>query len=245
MHNSAFAAVGYNGIYLAFNVVDIAAAVAGIRALGIKGVSITMPFKESVMDLLDDIDEPAEKIGSVNTVINRKGRLKGYNSDGLGAVKALMEKTSIKEKNIVILGAGGSARAIGIAVVSAGGRLTIANRTVEKGERLARELGANFSPLSDLQRVETSILINATSVGMTPRSNDMPVGEEMLERDMVVMDIVYSPVRTRLLSSAEVKGCRTIDGIAMLVNQGALQFEWWTGVRAPVEIMKKAVYEAL
>lgn len=245
MHNSAFAAVGYNGVYMAFNVADIEAAVNGIRALGIKGVSVTIPYKVSVIDFLDDVDELAGRIGAVNTVINRNGQLKGYNSDGLGAVNALTEKTPIRDRDVLIIGAGGAARAVGFGIISEGGRLTISNRTVEKGERLARELGAEFSPLSDIQKINAPILINTTSVGMIPRCDEMPVREDVLDRDMVVMDIVYNPVKTRLLKAAEERGCQTIDGVAMLVNQGAFQFELWTGMKAPLEIMKMAVYKAL
>jgi len=245
MHNSAFSAVGYNGAYLAFNVTDLRGAVDGIRALGIKGVSVTIPHKVSVIDFLDDVDDRAIRIGAVNTVINRDGLLKGYNSDSPGAVKALTEETTIRGRDVVILGAGGAARAIGFGVISEGGRLTIVNRTVKKGEILARELGAEFRPLSDMRKVEGAILINATSVGMAPQSNEMPVKAGMIAAGMVVMDIVYNPIKTPFLKTAERKGCQTIDGVAMLVNQGAFQFELWTGIKAPVEIMKRAVYDAL
>jgi len=245
MHNSAFAAACYNGVYLAFKVIDIGTAVNGIRALGIKGVSVTIPHKVSVIDFLDDVDEQARLIGAVNTVINRKGVLKGYNSDGLGAVKALTEKTVVRDRDVVILGAGGSARAVGFGVISEGGRVTIVNRTVEKGERLARELGAEFHPLSDIKKIDAPILINTTSVGMSPHVNEIPVKEEMLDMGMVVMDIVYNPVKTRLLKTAEAMGCQTIDGVAMLVYQGAFQFELWTGMEAPIDVMKKAVYDGL
>jgi len=245
MHNSAFAAVGYNGVYLAFTVSDIEAAVNGIRALGVKGVSVTIPYKVSVMDFLDEVDGPVGQIGAVNTVINRDGLLKGYNSDGLGAIKALTDKTAIRDREVVILGAGGAARAIGFGIISEGGHLTIVNRTVEKGECLARELGAEFRPLADIKKIDAPILINTTSVGMTPHCDDMPVKGDAFDSAMVVMDIVYNPVKTRLLKTAEAMGCETIDGVAMLVNQGAFQFKLWTGIEAPIDIMKKAVYEAL
>lgn len=245
MHNSAFDAVGYNGIYLAFRVSDIVPAVEGMRALGIKGVSVTIPHKEAVMQCLDDVDEEARRIGAVNTVINRGGALKGYNSDGQGAVRALAEKTGIRGRDVVILGAGGAARAVAYGVKSEGGRPTIVNRTVTRGEGLARELDAPFVPLSDVKKIDAPILINTTSVGMTPRCDDMPVRGDVLEKGMVVMDIVYNPLRTRLLETAHLRGCETIDGAAMLVYQGAVQFELWTGIKAPVEVMRQAVYESL
>lgn len=245
MHNTAMSEAGYNGVYHAFKVKNIGEAVSGIKALGIRGASITIPHKVSVIEFLDKIDDTAEKIGAVNTVINRHGVLTGYNSDCLGAIKAILEKTAIKDKNVVIIGAGGAARAIGFGIISQGGRITILNRTVAKGERLARHLGAKFQPISNLKKTGCQILINTTSVGMIPDANVMPVQRENLDKTMVVMDVVYNPLKTRLLREAENIGCRTVDGVSMFVYQGAFQFELWTGKRAPVEVMKKAVLNAL
>jgi shikimate dehydrogenase len=245
MHNTAFSELGYNGVYLAFRVKDIGKAVVGIKALGIKGASITIPHKVSVMDFLDELDDTAKKIGAVNTIINRKGVLTGYNSDGLGVVKALIEKTTIKDKHVVILGAGGAARAIGFAIISEGGRVTVINRTPFKGEELARDLGADFQPLSKLNKTACHILINTTPVGMMPDIDAMPVRKQDLDKTMVVMDVVYNPLKTRLLRAAEHIGCKTIDGASMFVYQGAFQLELWTGMKAPVDVMKKAVLNAL
>ena len=245
MHNTAFSDLGYNGVYLAFRVKDIGKAVVGIKALGIKGASITIPHKVSVMDFLDELDDTAKKIGAVNTIINRNGILTGYNSDGLGVVKALIEKTTIKDKQVVILGAGGAARAIGFAIISEGGRVTVINRTPFKGEELARDLGADFQPLSKLNKTACHILINTTPVGMMPDIDTMPVRKQDLDKTMVVMDVVYNPLKTRLLRAAEKIGCRTIDGVSMFVYQGVFQLELWTGMKAPVEVMKKAVLTAL
>ena len=245
MHNTAFSALGYNGAYLAFRVTDIGKAVVGIKALGIKGASITIPHKVSVMDFLDELDDTAKKIGAVNTIISREGVLTGYNSDGLGAVKALLEKTTIKDKNVVILGAGGAARAIGFAIISEGGRVTVINRTPANGEKLAKDLGADFQPISKLNKTECHVLINTTPVGMMPDIDAMPVRKQDLDKIMVVMDIVYNPLKTRFLRAAENIGCQTIDGVSMFVYQGAFQLELWTGMKAPVEVMKKAVLNAL
>jgi shikimate dehydrogenase len=245
MHNTAFSELGYNGAYLAFRVKDIGKAVVGIKALGIKGASITIPHKVPVMDFLDELDDTAKKIGAVNTIINRGGVLTGYNSDGLGAVKALFERTAIKDKHVVIIGAGGAARAIGFAIISEGGRVTVINRTPAKGEALANDLGADFQPISNINKTACHILINTTPVGMTPDIDVMPVRKQDLDKAMVVMDIVYNPLKTRLLKTAEHIGCRTIDGVSMFVYQGALQLEWWTGMKAPVEVMKKAVLNVL
>jgi shikimate dehydrogenase len=245
MHNTAFVETGFNGAYLAFRVKDIGNAVIGIKALGIKGASITIPHKLFVMDFLDELDDTAKKIGAVNTLVNQDGVLTGYNSDGIGAVKALSEKTAIQDKNVVVLGAGGAARAIGFGVLAEGGRVTIINRTPANGEKLATALGADFQPMSALNKIDCHILINTTPVGMLPDVDAMPVRKKDLNNTMVVMDIVYNPLKTRFLKAAETIGCRIIDGVSMFVYQGAFQFELWTGMKAPVEVMKKAVLSAL
>jgi shikimate dehydrogenase len=197
------------------------------------------------MELLDEMAGDAGKINAVNTVVNNKGRLSGYNTDGLGAVQALTEKAVIKDAEVAILGAGGAARAIGFGVVAEGGRVTIVNRSTAAGEKLADDLGGNFLPLSESHRIQCEVMVNATSVGMKPDIEAMPVPESILQKDMVVMDIVYNPLQTLLLKKAAEMGCITIDGVAMLVNQGAKQFELWTGREAPTEIMRMAVLAEL
>ena len=245
MHNRAFAAVGYPGVYAAFEVSDVKAAMTGIRALNIRGVSVTIPHKEAVMDCLDAVDASAQTIGAVNTVVNTGGRLAGYNSDAHGAVKALLEKTPVKDRHVVILGAGGAARAIGFGLKKEGGRVCILNRTFEKARSLADLLQADARPLSDFPDIPCDILINTTSVGMHPETDAMPVPAGDLHAQMTVMDIIYNPLQTRLLQAAQAAGAQTIDGVAMFVYQGAMQFELWTGKAAPVDLMKKTVYEAL
>ena len=245
MHNQGLSDIGYNGVHLAFRVKDIGKAVSGIKALDIKGVSITIPHKVSVIPFLDELDDAAEKIGAVNTIINRQGVLTGYNSDCLGAVKAISEKTAIKDKDVVIIGAGGAARAIGFGIISEGGRVTVLNRTVDKGEKLARDLGSEFQHISNLNKTKCQILINTTPVGMIPDTDAIPVKSDDLEKSMVVMDVIYNPLKTRLIKEAERIGCMTIDGVSMFVYQGAFQFELLTGKQAPVEVMKKAVLNAL
>jgi len=245
MHNTAFDFVGHNGVYLAFKVTDIAAGVAGIKELGIKGVSITIPHKVSIMPFLEEMDELSRNIGAVNTIVNENGKLYGYNSDCKGAIQALRDQTSIKGEDVVIIGAGGAARAIGYGILSEGGKLTIINRTVEKGERLATALGADFFPLSEFKKPKCRILINTTSLGMTPDIETTPVKQKNLDRNMIIMDIVYNPLKTRFLKEAAEIGCLTVDGACMFVYQGAYQFELWTGLKAPVNVMKKAVLDAL
>lgn len=245
MHNKAFSHVGHNGVYLAFRVEAIGTAVSGIKALGIRGVSVTIPHKVAVMRFLDRVDDMSQKIGAVNTLINENGLLTGCNTDCIGAVTALKEKTTIKDKEVIIVGAGGAARAIGFGIVSEGGRVTVLNRSKDKGKALARDLGGDFRPLVNPDKVNGQILINTTSVGMIPGINAMPVKRELLREDMVVMDIVYNPLKTRLLKEAEDMGCITIGGVSMFVHQGAIQFERWTGKKAPVDIMKRTVMDVL
>lgn len=245
MHNSAFSAVAYHGLYLPLELDDIGLAVSGLKALGFRGASITIPHKVAVMEFLDDVDEMALDIKAVNTIVNINGRLVGYNTDCTGAMRALSAKTGIKDKEVTVIGAGGAARAIGFGVKSEGGRLTIVNRSKEKGEKLAGVLDAAFIPLSEVTQLSCDILINTTAVGMTPQVDSMPVPKDVLDNHMVVMDIVYNPLKTRLLKEAEHIGCTTIDGVSMFIYQGAGQFELWTNLKAPVDIMKLAVLAAL
>ena len=184
MHNSSFSHVNYNGVYLAFRVKEIGKAISGIKALGIKGAGITIPHKVKVMKFLDEIDDTAGKIGAVNTIINRQGNITGYNYDSVGAVNAVKEKTEIKNKSVAVLGAGGAARAVGYGITSEGGRLTILNRTKERGEKLAAYLGCDFYLLEDFRKVKCDILINTTSLGMAPNINEMPVEKKHLNREI-------------------------------------------------------------
>jgi len=245
MHNMAFRATRSNGVYIALDVKDISRAMAGFRNLHFKGASITIPHKVPVMKYLDDVDATAARIKAVNTIIEDNGRLVGFNTDCDGAVGALSEKISISGKKVAIIGAGGAARAIAYGIASKKGSVTILNRTRHKGEQLARDLELDFRPLAECRHVKCDVVINATPVGMTPHVHDAPVPEDFLEKDMVVMDIVYSPLKTKLLKTAENIGCVTVDGISMFVYQGARQFELWTGLNAPLEIMKMAVIAAL
>ncbi len=245
MHNCAFGHHGLNAVYLAFQVTDLPAAVSSIRSLGIKGASITRPHKTRVMELLDTIDPTAADIGAVNTIINQNGQLVGKNSDSAGATDALLNQTAIEDKAVLIIGAGGAARAIGFGIRSHGGQVTISNRSAKAGKRLAADLAGAFRPYGELADERFDILINTTPVGMHPQSDACPVPDDILRPNLVVMDIVYNPLETRLLKAAARAGCKTVDGLSMFVNQGACQFEWWTGKKAPVEVMRQAVLENL
>ena len=245
MHNRAFMTAGINAAYMAFDVKDIKSAMDAMRTLNIKGASITIPHKVDVIDSLDELDPEAQTIGAVNTVVNSNGRLNGCNSDGKGALLALESRTSLSGKHVAIIGAGGAARAIGFEIRKKAGKLTIYNRSRKRGEALAQELEADFRPLEDSERIRCDILIHTTSMGMFPNVHKLAVNSKNLQAGMVVMDIVYTPLKTALIQEAEAKGCTTIDGVAMFVYQGALQFQWWTGRKAPVDDMRAAVLKAL
>jgi shikimate dehydrogenase len=245
MHNAAFEAVDLNALYLAFESRDISGCLRGMKALGIKGMSVTIPHKSTVIPFLDQVDDMAAKIGAVNTIVNQEGKLVGYNTDALGALKAIEAKMEISGKTCLILGAGGAARAIGFILMEHGAAPVIVNRTPERGKALAEDLGCPFLTLDQLGRVPADLLIQTTPVGMTPRPERSPVPEEILRRGMAVMDIIYNPLETRLLSMAGEKGCLTIDGLGMFIHQGAEQFRLWTGLEPPLEVMARVVKQAL
>ncbi|MBR9985831.1 MAG: shikimate dehydrogenase [Desulfosarcina sp.] len=245
MHNAAFRQTGHNGVYVALHVTNLTEAVAGIRALNIRGCSVTIPHKVAVMDLLDHVDPVARNIGAVNTIVNEDGRLCGFNSDSPGAMAALLEKTPVARRRVAVIGAGGAARALAHGIAEHAGQLTVVNRSQDRGRRLAGELKCDFCPLVDFSGVGCDILINTTSVGMAPHTDQMPVAHACLRPGMTVMDIVYNPLETRLLSAAREAGCTVVDGVAMFVHQGAFQFERWTGKQAPIQLMKKTVLKAL
>lgn len=245
MQNAGFRASGYNGVYLAFESKDLEGCIQGIRALDIKGLSITIPYKECILPFLDEVDDVAQKIGAVNTLVNRKGRLVGYNTDAIGAIRALEQQLTLPGKDCLIIGAGGAARAIGFALKERGVRLRITNRNETRGERLASGLDCDFSPLSDMGRIQADLVVQATSVGMYPNLEKPPISPKALEKGTVVMDIIYNPLETRLLAGARERGCITISGVEMFLHQGAEQFELWTDLKAPLEVMRDAVLSAL
>ncbi len=247
MHNAAFAQVGFNGVYVAFRVKgdDIKGAVQGIRTLGICGASVTIPHKVSVMEHLDVIDPLAEKIGAVNTIVNQNGTLTGYNSDCIGAMQAISEKTSISQKRVAIIGAGGAARGAGFGVIEEGGTPVIVNRSEKKGRALANDLCGEFLPLDELGGAQFDIIINATPLGMSPNVDSSPVDSGIISKDTVIMDMVYNPLETKFIRDASKAGCTTITGLNMFIFQAAFQFGKWTNKKPPIDLMKKVVITAL
>lgn len=245
IHNSLFKKYNINSVYLAFEVDDLETAIEGVRGLKISGLNITLPYKEKILPFLDELSEEAEAIGSVNTVINREGKLIGYNTDGIGALRALERFTNVKDKRVLILGAGGAGKAIAY-TLSKLAKVVVLNRTEKKAKALER-FGVKGEKLNKENLSHylawAEIVINATSVGMN--EDKSVVLEEFLRKGLVVFDIVYSPLETKLLKEAKQRDCLTIDGLWMLVYQGAESFRLWTGIRANVEFMRKKALEAL
>jgi shikimate dehydrogenase len=253
IHNVAFREMGLDYVYVTFRVKaeDVPAAVEGMKALDIRGLSVTMPHKVAVPKLLDKLDPLAEKIGAINTIVNDDGVLTGYNTDATGFLQAMLERGfEPKEKNIVVLGAGGASRAVSFVLADRGANLTILNRleefdwAVELARRLSQAFGKSVEALElnrdNLTKAigKADILVNATSVGMDQNINETPVPAELLKPGMVVYDIIYNPIKTKLLKEAESVGAEIISGVDMLVWQGVMAFEKWTGKKPPFEPMK-------
>ncbi len=249
MHNAAFTALGMDCQYHAFRVIpeNLKNAIHGAYALGFGGLNLTIPLKEKALEIVRPA-ELAKEIGAVNTVDFKDG-IVGYNTDGLGAKKALEGNgLRIKGKKVLLLGAGGAARAIAFQLARDGAEIMIANRTPERAQALAKDVGkAVAADLGDLESLvrDCDILINSTPAGMFPNVSETPVTADMMHGNLVVFDIVYNPMNTLLLQEARKAGAKAIDGVMMLVYQGAEAFKIWTGCKPPVDIMEKAVREKL
>ena len=244
MYNAAFEALGLNYLYVPLVVQDLKKAVEGVRHLGIKAVGVTIPYKIDVLPYLDELDSDARRIGAVNAFVNAHGRLLGANTDGKGAVKALQEVTTVARKKVVLLGAGGAARAIAFAIADEGGDLVIINRTWDAAKALAEAVHCEYGTLERLEQElrDAHVVINATSVGMAPNENESLVNKAVLTSECTVMDLVSHPGETKLLKDAKERGCNIVYGNRMLFWQGVLKFKVYTGVEPPVEIMEKALY---
>jgi shikimate dehydrogenase len=246
MHNATFKRMNIDAHYVPFCVKNLEDGVRGIRGLDIRGVSITIPFKTTVMPYLDEVDDSSLRIGAVNTILNDdKGGLKGYNTDWIGLIRDLRESLDMRGKTFAILGAGGAARASVFGILKEGGIPVILNRTVEKGEKMARDFGCPFYPLSEIGNLKADCLINTTPVGMNPDRERSPLAKESLVHFRWVMDIIYNPLKTKLLRDAEEAGCMVLSGAGMFVHQGAEQIKIWKGVEPPRAFMKQIVLERL
>jgi len=258
IHNAAFNHLKLDFVFLAFRVkaADLENAVRGMRGLGIYGLNVTMPHKSTVISFLDEVDPTVQFLGSANTILNKDGKLSGFNTDGVGALKALRENgAELSEKKVLLLGAGGAAKALAFALAEEVGELVVLNRAAEKARELAEALGRMFnkkvvggslSPDAIAKNLRASdILINATSVGMKPNLSQSIVAPQWLKSDLVVMDIIYDPVETKLARDAKAAGAKVISGVEMLIYQGAASFEIWTGRAAPIEVMRRAALNKL
>ncbi len=258
MHNAAFAVLGLPYVYLAFKAgeAELGAAVAALRSLDALGFNLTMPLKKAILPLLDEVSPAALMIGSVNTVVNREGRLVGHNTDGLGFVRSLQEEgIAVAGKRILMAGAGGSARSVAIQLALEGAaELVIVNRSLEKALAICEvvernvpgchALGLELDEARLRDRLgEADIFINATALGMHPNVESSVLARaDLLRPPLVVADFIYNPRKTRLLLMAEEAGCVAINGLGMLLWQGAEAFKIWTGVEMPVARVREAMF---
>jgi len=260
MHNAAFKEVGIDNkyCYVAFDVLesDLKQVITAVKTLNIRGLNVTIPHKLAVMEYLDLIDTTAQSIGAVNTIVNNQGFLRGYNTDLLGVTNALKEaEFDPTNKKIVILGAGGAARAASFSIGRKAAELVIVNRSIEKAKDLCNDLlesvivEARSRELSEKTLREevqnADLLVNCTSVGMWPDTNQTLLKREIIPETITIFDTIYNPLETQLLKDAKNSGAKTISGLAMFVWQGAIAFELWTGVKAPIQKMKEIVSKKL
>ena len=259
MHNAAIQKLGIDYIYIAFNVFpkDLPNAINGFRSLNIKGASVTIPHKISVMKYLDKIEPMAKNIGAINTIKNENGILIGRNTDGEGFLKSIKESGyNLKNKKIVLFGAGGAARACAFYLAKEVGEITIINRSNNRSNDLISKLEANYeisiksinlSKSEDIRKEieDSDMLVNTTPVGMYPNINESLIKQSWLHPNLFVVDIIYSPIQTKLLQQASSIGCKVLSGVDMLVNQGIIAFKWWTGFSPDKKLMKKVVLDEL
>ncbi|HEY5956339.1 MAG TPA: shikimate dehydrogenase [Polyangiaceae bacterium] len=256
MHNAAFESLSLDYVYVAHDVApnQLEAAIAGVRALGYRGLSITIPHKVAALSLVDEVDPVAAAIGCINTIVNQDGRLRGYNSDGHGALSALRRADADPSgKHVVVIGSGGAARAITmtLALETPPKQITLLGIVPDELQRLAQDLRASShvlvetAPLDDqhlsAELEKANILLQTTPVGMAPHSDVSPVPARLLHSGLVVFDAVYTPRRTQLLLDAAKAGARVVEGLEMFIGQALMQFELFTGHQAPLSVMRSAV----
>ncbi|MBU0757836.1 MAG: shikimate dehydrogenase [Nanoarchaeota archaeon] len=239
LHNPNFRRLGLNYVYFPMKVrpSELAEFMHNFRMLGFAGSAVTVPHKEKIVDFIDGLDETAEKIGATNTLVVREEKILGFNTDYIGALEALKEKTSLQSKKALVIGAGGAARAIIYALKKEGCEITIVNRTLDKAKALAEEFETDCDEISELRQLirKSDIIINTTSVGMNQNPEESLVPEEFFTGKQIVMDIVYNPIETKLIRYARIRGCQTITGDRMLMYQAIGQFKHWTGKNLDID----------
>lgn len=246
LHEAGYRELELPFTYVPFEVRDLTGAITGMRSLGIRGLGVSHPFKERVVPLLDAVDPVAQRIGAVNTVVNDGGRLVGHNTDWIGAIRALEEHRALRGARVLLLGAGGAARAIAFGLRERDARVTIANRNADRAARLAAEAG--FSSISWNEaglRSTYEIVINATPLGQTDVASESPIPKSAIVPGQLVMDIVYKPIHTKLIEEARAAGATAVHGGRMLLFQAVAQFELYTGRTAPLPAMEAALTKTM
>ena len=258
MHNAAINDLNLDYIYLAFKILskNLKFAVEGFRAFNIIGINVTLPFKQNIMKYLDEIDPIAKKIGAVNTIKNDDGFLTGKNTDADGGLEALISRGyNISGQNILLIGAGGAAKALTYKMAEEANEIVIINRDLKRALKLSNKISKSFKVnikarnfnknILKEECLKANIIINTTPIGMYPSVDESPIPVECLHEDLIVYDIIYNPIETKLIRDANQKGCKTLGGLDMLVNQGALAFEWWTNKKPNKMLMKTKIIEFL
>jgi len=261
MHNAAFEHLGLDWEYIPFEIhpEDLKKGIDGLRAEGVLGFNVTIPHKEAIIPLLDEVTKLPRLIGAVNTVKNENGKLVGYNTDGAGFVDSLKFDAGVdpKEKNVVLLGAGGAAKAVAVMLAETGAAsISITDIDEKKADDLSAHVGSHFNSKicslktgsADLAAAisNADIVVNATPIGMHPKENECPIAESSgLRAESIVFDLIYNPPETKLMKLAKEKGAKAVNGLGMLVRQGAISLSIWTDHDAPVDVMLKAAKEAL
>lgn len=246
MHNAGYEALGIDNQFVFLGakvkVEDVSVVADAMKRMGIHGLTCTIPHKIEIMKFLDKIDETAKKIGAVNTVLNQNGRLIGFNTDWQGAVIPLEKMTNLTGKKVLVLGAGGAARAVVFGLLNRKAKVSIFNRTKEKAVGLAKEFSCQVTNLNTESEIrDFDIIVNTTSVGMKPLEKEIPISTKYFFPKQIVFDIVYSPFETKLLKEAKKRGAKIIHGVEMLLHQGTAQFEIYTGKKAPEDAMRRAI----
>jgi len=256
MHNNAYKQMNMDYVYVAFSVDNIEKLIESAKTLNIIGLNITIPYKTQVIEYLDEIDETAKQINAVNTITFKNGIAKGYNTDGTGAVKSILEYTSLKDKNVLVIGAGGASKAITFTLLNQEIKeLNIANRSIENAQKLKDNLikqtgyeNINCHRIKDVESIieDMDIIINTTPIGMYPNTDvNPPIATDKISQKHTVMDIIYNPMETTLLKQAKENGATVIPGTHMLINQAVTAFELFTDKEPSYESLEEALLEQL
>ena len=258
MHNAAYKQMGMDYVYVAFKIEkdNLSHLIESAKTMGLVGLNVTIPYKTDIIEYLDEVDDTARRINAVNTIRFKDGMAKGYNTDGTGAVKSIEKYTELKNKKVLVLGAGGASKAITFTLLNHGiNSLTIANRSRDNAiqliDNLKKQTGFDQISYVDIEKADTiledvDIIINTTPIGMYPNVDaDTPIKTEKINENHVVMDIIYNPLETKLLKNAKDNGATTISGTNMLINQGITAFEIFTDRTPSYESFEKALLEQL